>query len=206
MIYTDCGKRLKVAHPSLAEVGCWFQDDSEGVSDQVKKFFGISGDAKVEGSLAPFVPTPAAVVKKMIELAEIEPRSMCVDLGAGDGRLLFAAVEAAEDVFATGYEKHPERYEALRAKCDGTRVAVLATDIRQAAIGKADVVFMYLLPGSNSELKAKLLKEMKPGARVVSHDFDMPDWQPDAVDVVKAEGRTHRVYMWRIPDAAVRAA
>jgi precorrin-6B methylase 2 len=202
MLSTDCGKRNK-RHPHITEVGLWLQDDSDNVNKQIIKFFGVEDAGAPEGSLAPFVPTPAAVVRKMIEVAEIQPNEHVVDLGAGDGRLLFAAVDAAEGVRAYGHETHTGRREALRTamaehpKAD--YLAVFDIDIRKADISGADVVFMYLLGSSNAQLKPKLLKEMKPGARVVSHDFAMPDWEPETVDSVKADGRMHAVYSWRIP-------
>lgn len=201
MIYTDCAKRLRVPQPHLADVGIWFEQDHAAIAKQLGKLFGAaSGQGAQEGSLAPFVPTPTPVVRKMIELADIQPKEHVVDLGAGDGRLLFAAVDAAAGVTATGYETHPERYEALRKACeDHQGAAVVPADIRTAALGDADVVFLYLLPSSNAELKPKLLKEMKPGARVVSHDFAMPDWEFEQMESVKADGRNHTVYQWRIP-------
>lgn len=203
MLATDCGKRKK-PHPHITEVGTWLHADGEEIGRQISKFYGASEPGTPDGSLAPFVPTPMAVVRKMIEVAEIKAGEFVVDLGAGDGRILFAAVDAAEGVSATGYEFHPGRFEALcqaiKAHPKGSTMAVLPRDIRTADLGTADVVFLYLLTGSNAELKPKLLKEMKPGARIVSHDFAMPDMYPESIENVKAEGRSHTVYMWRVPE------
>lgn len=154
--------------------------------------------------MAPFVPTPMPVARRMVALAGLEPGKVAVDLGAGDGRLLVAALE--EGAFVTGYELHQGRFEALRAKIaarpDSDRSGVVRDDIRLALISHADVVFMYLLPGANEELKPKILAECKPGALVISHDFTFSDWEPETVERIEAEDRTHTVYVYRVPTPA----
>lgn len=154
--------------------------------------------------MAPFVPTPMPIVRRMVALADLGPGKIAVDLGAGDGRLLVAALEAGAVV--TGYELHEKRYEALRAKLaarpDSDRAGVLRDDVRLALLSHADVVFMYLLPNSNEELRPKLLAECKPGALVISHDFTFSDWTPETVERIEAEDRTHTVYVYRVPAKA----
>lgn len=154
--------------------------------------------------MAPFVPTPMSVVRRMVALADLGPGKLAVDLGAGDGRLMFAAVETGATVI--GYELHKGRWEALRAKMaarpDSDRIAVPCEDIRQAKVSVASVVFMYLLPNSNEELRPKLLAECKPGALVISHDFTFSDWTPETVERIEAEDRTHTVYVYRVPTPA----
>jgi hypothetical protein len=154
-----------------------------------------------EGQLAPFVPTPHAVVECMLDVAQVRGAMHVVDLGAGDGRLLLAALDRGAS--ACGYELHAGRYEALKAKIaahpNGDCACVYQCDIREAAIELADVVFLYLLQSSNAELKPKLLRECKPGALIVSHDFSMPDWKAETIEHVHAEGRMHTVYVYRVP-------
>lgn len=200
MIVTDCGRR-RIPHPHVTDIGTLFQEDPTAIIGQINKFLGIEDGTK--DSLAPFVPTPTPVVEKMIELAAIQANESVVDLGAGDGRLLLAAVDVKEGVTCTGYETHPERSKALiamfAAHPKSKQLTVATVDIRKASIRQADVVFMYLLPSSNEELKAKLEAELKPGARIISHDFDMPGWEAEEMTRVKADGRSHLVYLWRRP-------
>lgn len=194
----------------VAEVGRWFSlADMAELCKAVMECW-LSGKAipkEFEGQMAPFVPTPEAVVEGMLDLADIKPGQLVVDLGAGDGRVMFGAV--GRGAVAFGYEMQDERYKALAARIsqhpNASKLAVFRKDIREADLSAADVVFMYLLQDSNAELKAKLLAECKPGAVVVSHAFDMPDWAPEKTDRVRAvnpeTGRrtTHRLYRWRIP-------
>jgi len=185
---------------SLRQVSEWLADQEKRM--EVMRTVGqlmadylakMAGPPEFEGQLAPFVPTPPEVVERMVALGDVAGKYV-VDLGAGDGRLMVAALEAGCRGVA-GYELHEERYMALLAKSLG----VYQQDIRTADVSVADVVFMYLLPTSNAELKQKLLSEMKPGALVISHDFDMPDWEPETRESVKCADRNHAVYVWRIP-------
>jgi tRNA A58 N-methylase Trm61 len=138
----------------------------------------------------------------MIEMADLKDGDEVIDLGAGDGRLLFAAAENAR-VTAYGVEAHADRYEALAARCkqrgDSDRIFLQHCDIREAVLNGCNVVFLYLLSSSNAELKPKLLAECKPGTRIISHDFGMPDWVPDETAKVECEDRPHVVHMWRVP-------
>lgn len=194
----------------VAEVGRWFSlADMGPLCGAVMECWlhGKTLPKEFEGQLAPFVPTPEAVVEGMLNLAGVAPGQLVIDLGAGDGRLMFGAV--GRGALAFGYEMQDERYKALALRIaqhpQSSKLAVFRKDIREADLAEADVVFMYLLQDSNAELKAKLLSECKPGAVVVSHAFDMPDWLPEAQDKVRAinpdTGRrtTHRIYRWRIP-------
>ena len=156
--------------------------------------------------MAPFVPSPNAVVEAMLDLAALEDGETLIDLGAGDGRLLVRAVERKE-VRAVGYELHEERFAALQMRIANHRAAARLTvhrqDVRTADVSQANVVTMYLLPNSNRDLRDKLRSEMRPGTLVISHDFDMPDWQAEKVLTVAAEdGRQHKVYRWVVPERA----
>jgi len=199
---------------TVAQVGTWFtfKDIPEILQkirpliDECYEDIAQLAPKDFPEQLAPFVPSPEPVVKAMIEVAEIKPGMHCVDLGAGDGRVMIAAVEAAENVTVTGYELHDGRYAGIAATIAAhpaaARLQVLKSDIKLAAIGGADVVFMYLMPDANALLKPRLLAEMKPGALVVTHDFDFADWDPDSAGRVSCEDRVHRVYAYRIPAPA----
>lgn len=203
---------------TLRTVGEWLADPKKKVEMMeaagriIEDYLAQMGIAtrEFEGQLAPFVPTPHAVVERMLAVANVRGAMHVVDLGAGDGRLLLAALDRGAS--ACGYELHAGRYEALKAKIDAHPArecaCIYQCDIRDAAIELADVVFMYLLQSSNATLAPKLLAECKPGALIVSHDFSMPDWTPEAIEHVAAEGRTHTIYAYRIPfpAAALTAA
>lgn len=192
---------------SLREVSEWLEDRDKRmetmaaigslIGDYMSK---MVGPPEFEGQLAPFVPTPTEVVDRMIALGDVEGK-IVVDLGAGDGRLMAAALEAGA-MSVAGYELHEGRCAALEAdvcKQYMPRAVVFREDIRTANLAGADVVFLYLLPTSNAELKEKLLAEMKPGALVISHDFDMPLWDAETIESVKCDDRAHTVYVFRIP-------
>ena len=147
----------------------------------------------------PYVPSPDAVVKAMLKLAAVTKDDTVIDLGCGDGRIV---VTAALDFGASGigYDLNPERIKeananAVKAHVD-KRVRFVEKNLFDADIKQATVVTLYLLPGVNEKLKPRLLAELKPGTRVVSHSFTMPDWPPK--EEVQVDGRT--VYLWVIPE------
>jgi hypothetical protein len=197
---------LKHDPNALMTVGSWIEDGNvaeimKNLGEMVKS---LVPPPEFEGQLAPFVPTPESVVLAMVRMAEIADDSLVIDLGAGDGRLLFAAVDAASNVSGIGYELHEGRAEKIEAESHRRvpvkPVAVIREDIRTANVSAADVVFVYLLDPSNMALRDKLRGEMKAGARLISHDFGMGDWKPDATETVNATDRPHRVYKWVIDE------
>ncbi len=147
----------------------------------------------------PYVPTPQPVVEAMLELAEVGPNDIVYDLGSGDGRIVITAAKKY-GCRAVGIEINPRRVEEARenAKKAGVadRVKFIQGDMFKADIHEATVVTLYLLSSVNEKLKPKLFKELRPGTRVVSHRFTMPDWKP--VKQTRAEGRP--IYLWRIPE------
>jgi SAM-dependent methyltransferase len=154
-----------------------------------------------------FVPTPDAVVDAMLEMASVGPKDVVYDLGCGDGRLVVgAAMRGARR--ATGVDIDPERVEESRARAKAAgvedRVKIVEGDLFEMDFSDATVVTLYLLPSLNLRLRPKLLA-LKPGTRIVSHDFDMGDWAPDKVRQVA--GKT--VYYWTVPaheNAAARSS
>ena len=148
--------------------------------------------------IVPFVPSPQEVVDKMIELAGVKKGDVVYDMGSGDGRIVIAA--AKKGARAVGFEIDGDLVKESRENIRKAGVQNLA-EIRQQDIltvnfSQASVVTMYLLPDVNLKLKPNLLKQLKPGSRVVSQSFDMGDWKPDKVEQV--DGRTVR--LWTIPD------
>jgi len=148
--------------------------------------------------IVPFVPSPQIVVDKMIELAGVKKGDVVYDLGSGDGRIVIAA--AKKGARAVGFEIDPELVGESRANIKKAGVQDAAEirnqDILTVDLSPASVVTMYLLPDVNLKLKPRLLSQLKPGSRVVSHSFDMGDWKPDKIE--RLEGRT--IFLWIIPN------
>ncbi|WP_326525002.1 SAM-dependent methyltransferase [Sphingomonas sp.] len=145
-----------------------------------------------------YVPTPQPVVHAMLEMAGVKKGDVLYDLGSGDGRIPVTAAKRY-GIRATGIDIDPERIAEANANVKSNGVGSLVT-IRQADLFTSDfsdasVVTLYLLPSLNVKLKPKLLAELKPGTRIVSHAFDMGDWMPEQTREV--EGNT--IYMWTIP-------
>jgi SAM-dependent methyltransferase len=145
-----------------------------------------------------FVPTPDAVVDAMLEMASVGPKDVVYDLGCGDGRLVVgAAMRGARR--AIGVDIDPERVKESRARAKAAgvddRVKIVEGDLFEMDFSDATVVTLYLLPSLNLRLRPKILA-LKPGTRIVSHDFDMGDWTPDKVRQVA--GKT--VYYWTVPE------
>ena len=148
-----------------------------------------------------FVPTPQEVVEDMLRLADVKKGDVLYDLGSGDGRI---AVTAAKKygIRATGIDIDPERIKEANENAKKAGVTKLVEfrqeDLFKARFKDATVVTLYLLPDLNVKLRPRLLAELKPGTRIVSHQFDMGDWAPDKK--LESNGRT--VYFWTIPALA----
>ena len=148
----------------------------------------------------PYVPSPNDVVDGMLKLASVKKTDVVYDLGCGDGRIVIAAAKNY-GAHAVGVDINPERIQEARANAKSAGVEDLVrfeeNDLFDADIHNATVVTLYLLPDVNLRLRPKLLKDLKPGTRVVSHSFDMDDWKPDKEQVI--DGR--HIYLWIIPKA-----
>ncbi|MEZ5288111.1 MAG: class I SAM-dependent methyltransferase [Vicinamibacterales bacterium] len=145
-----------------------------------------------------YVPTPESVVEAMLQVANVGKNDFVYDLGCGDGRI---PVTAAKKYGArgVGIDIDPQRIREARENVEkngvGDRVRIVQGDLFEQDLSEATVVTLYLLPSLNVKLMPKLMKELKPGTRVVSHAFDMGDWKPEKeLDV---DGR--KVYYWTIP-------
>ena len=146
-----------------------------------------------------FVPTPQEVVDDMLRLANVRRGDVLYDLGSGDGRIPVTAAKRY-GVRAVGIDIDPERVREARenAKRNGVDhlVQFREQDLFAADFREATVVTLYLLPELNLKLQPRLLAELKPGTRIVSHQFDMGDWKP--AKKLEADGRT--VYFWVVPE------
>jgi SAM-dependent methyltransferase len=154
--------------------------------------------------IAPFVTTPHEVVSRMLELAEIKKGDVLYDLGSGDGRIVVAAAKKF-GIRAVGFEIDPGLVKDSRQliKQAGLEelVEIREQDIRTVDFSTASVVTMYLYPAANLRLRPVLMRELKPGSRVISHDFGMGSWKPDRVERLQDIGGLSRtIYRWRIVD------
>jgi hypothetical protein len=144
-----------------------------------------------------WVPTPQALVERMLQMAGTKPTDYVVDLGSGDGRTVITAVKKF-GANALGIEYNADMVELAKRAAEKEGVAgkaqFMQADIFQTDFSKATVLTLYLLPSLNVKLRPTILN-MKPGTRVVSHAFTMDDWTADQVD--SADGRT--AYMWIVP-------
>jgi SAM-dependent methyltransferase len=157
--------------------------------------------------LAPYVPTPHDVVERMLELAQVNSKDFVVDLGCGDGRIPITAAKKY-GARGLGVDIDPQRIEESEASARRHGVAHLVTfklqDAMTVDVSKATVVTLYLLSSSNRALRPLLTRQLKPGARIVSHAFSMGDWEPEKVwEFVDAQGENRTLYLWRA-DGTVR--
>jgi SAM-dependent methyltransferase len=155
-------------------------------------------------TLAPVYPTPEAVVDQMLTIAQVRPGEMVYDLGCGDGRIVIAAAQKFK-AHAVGIEIRRDIYERTLATVASLglsdQVKIVHGNALKYDLSPADVVTLYLLTSSNERLKPMLLKDLKPSARVVSHDFEIRGWKPAAVNKMVVGGRMHMIYLYRIDSA-----
>jgi len=171
---------------------------------------GQSAPARQQGGAAaatrapdvPYVPTPDLVVQEMLRLASVKAGDVVYDLGCGDGRIVIAAAKQY-GARGVGIDINPERIKESNENTAragvGDRVRFTAQDLFEADLSDATVVTLYLLPSVNLKLRPKLLRELKPGTRVVSHAFRMGDWKPEKSVKLKADGIERTIYLWTVP-------
>ncbi|MBW6534787.1 MAG: class I SAM-dependent methyltransferase [Mariniphaga sp.] len=145
----------------------------------------------------PYVPTPESVVEKMLDMAQVGQGDYVIDLGSGDGRIVIAA--AKRGAYGHGIDLDPRRIRearenAIKAGVED-KVIFMEGNIFNTDFSRASVVTMYLLNSVNIQLRPHLLKNLKPGSRLVSHDFDMGSWNADQF----FREETSDIYFWVIP-------
>lgn len=155
----------------------------------------------------PYVPTAPKVVETMLDMANVGPQDYIIDLGSGDGRIVIAA---AKRHGARGFGVDLDEFQVARARGAAERAGVsekvrfFAGDLFLTDISQATVLTMYLFPSVNVKLRPRLFADLRPGTRVVSHDFDMEQWEPDAQLTVAVPDKPYgapesQVYLWVIP-------
>ena len=155
----------------------------------------------------PYVPTPEPVAREMLRIANAGPNDIVYDLGCGDGRILVIAAREFGVKKAVGIEiredKVKEAIENIRRAGVEDRATVIHGDMFEIDISEATIVTLFLLTSVNERLKPKLERELKPGARVVSHEFRIPGWVPKiVVDVRDRNYITHTIYLYVIGEHA----
>lgn len=173
-----------------------------------------ASDVPIALTGGPYVPTPQRVVDEMLKLAGVGKADTVVDLGSGDGRIVLTAAQTF-GARGRGYDLEPElveRSNAAAAKLGlQQRVRFHQQDVLKADLAGATVVTLYLLPEMMHQLRAKLLRELKPGTRIVSHDFDFGDWKPARSVNVELDIKydipgswSSVVHLWIVPEQAAR--
>ena len=153
-------------------------------------------------NLAPFIASPQPIVDRMLDLATIKPGETIFDLGCGDGRVLITAAQRYK-AKGIGVELSDKLVRSTNEQVKRLSLENLVS-IRQGSLLEvdlqpADVVILYLDTGANDMLRPKLEKQLKPGARVVSHDFEVRGWKPAKVEKMKAYNRTHTIFLYHMP-------
>ena len=152
--------------------------------------------------LAPYYPTPETIVEKMLVLGDLKAGEKMFDLGSGDGRIVIMAARKFH-AEATGIEYDKDLYresmEKIRKLGLQKTARIVHGDIFQQNYSSADLVTVYLLPNSNDKVRPMLEKQLRKGARIVSHDFQFKDWTAEKVETVEddGEGRSHTLYLYR---------
>ena len=150
--------------------------------------------------LAPYYPTPETVVEKMLEFGGLKPGEKMYDLGSGDGRIVIMAARKFR-ANATGVEMDKGLWKQSMDRIRGLglrNARVIKGDITRQNYSDADLVTVYLLPSSNVKIRPMLEKQLKKGARVVSHDFEFTGWTPVKTEHIEddGEGRSHTLYLY----------
>ncbi|MFC1694192.1 SAM-dependent methyltransferase [Candidatus Latescibacterota bacterium] len=150
----------------------------------------------------PYVPTKHEVVAEMLRIADVRENDMLYDLGCGDGRIVITAAEKI-GTRGVGIDINPQRISESRENAEKAKVTEKVRFIEQnlfeADFSEATVVALYLLSEVNLRLRPRLLRYLKPGTRVVSHNYHMGDWEPDQTTEVNMEWNNHTVYFWVVP-------
>ena len=155
----------------------------------------------------PYVPTHESIVDRMLTIAKVTRNDVLYDLGSGDGRIVITAAKRY-GTRGVGIDIDPERVREANENAQQAgvtdRVRFILGDIFDADIRPATVVTMYLLPEVNLRLLPKLRAELKPGTRIVSHNYDLGDWQPERTVKLTVNATEHHVYFWIMPPGATR--
>lgn len=152
-------------------------------------------------SLAPYIPSPQEVVERMLTAARVKPDELVYDLGSGDGRIIITAAQKFM-ARAVGVELRGDLCKSTQARIKelglADRVRLIHENMLKVDLSDADVVTLYLLTSSNERLRPNLEKYLKPGARVVSNDYEIRGWTPSGIVPITAGGVLHYIYVYEI--------
>jgi SAM-dependent methyltransferase len=167
--------------------------------------YGFAQERPDATELAPYIPSSPEVVDRMLALAKVGPRDVVYDLGCGDGRIVIAAAKKY-GARGVGVDIDPRRINEAIANARKAGVGKLVRfklqDALKTDVSEASVVTLYLLTFGNLQLRPILQKQLKPGARIVAHNYGMGNWEPDEIDTFKdANGGMKTLYLWRITPA-----
>ncbi len=163
---------------------------------------GLFAQQDDPGKLAPYYPTPAFVVEKMLKLGELKAGEKMYDLGSGDGRIVIMAAKEFK-ARAVGVEIDADLVKQSRSRLErmglGKIASITQGDILKQDYSSADLITVYLLPTSNEKVRPILEEQLKKGARIVCHDFDIHGWTPEQEEHIEddGEGRSHTLYLYR---------
>lgn len=198
---------VAIASSSLMFAGCTQQRDFDAQAQQ-SPTTTIETPASTEAQTperepdVPYVPTPNEVVTQMLQIANVKKDDVLYDLGSGDGRIVITAAQKY-GTRGVGIDINPERISEANANARAAkvtdRVQFRQQDLFKTDLSEATVVTLYLLPNINVKLRPQLFKQLKPGTRIVSHDFDMGEWKPERVVQVQGPTREHTLYYWVVP-------
>jgi len=184
--------RLSLALPLVLMLAC-----SARAQPAKQEFQPEVGQA---GKDVVWVPTPQALVDKMLEMAKVTPKDYVIDLGSGDGRTVITAAKRGSK--ALGIEYNPDMVELSKRNAAKEGVSDKATfmkaDLFESDFSQAQVITMFLLPSINLKLRPKILN-LKPGTRIVSNSFDMEDWKPDQTENVEGCSNWCTAHLWIVP-------
>ena len=156
-------------------------------------------------SVAPYVPTPQSLVNRMLELVEAGPGDVLYDLGCGDGRFLITAVDEYNVEKAVGYELNKRLYEVAEDNVAKSglieEIRIESGDFMEADFSEATIITLYLTTSGNAKLRPKFKEELKPGTRIISHDFPIMGWAQSTPDGEPLNIGTHKIFIYNIPDA-----
>ncbi|MGJ3248599.1 MAG: SAM-dependent methyltransferase [Elainellaceae cyanobacterium] len=149
-----------------------------------------------------FIPTPLAAIDAMLALANVTDHDILYDLGCGDGRILIRAAQQS-GIRGVGIDIDPQRVREAEDQAQqagvGDRLEFCCADLFDSDVSAASVVILYLLPHLNLRLRPRLLHQLKPGSRIVSHDFDMGNWVADRLVKMHLEDEL-TLYYWVVPE------
>jgi protein-L-isoaspartate O-methyltransferase len=162
----------------------------------------LAQEPKKGEKLAPYYPTPESIVEKMLLLGGAKKGEKVFDLGSGDGRIVIIAAERfGMNSVGVEYDKdlYSQSSEKIRRLGLSEKAHIIHGDLLQQDYSSADLITVYLLPVANDKLRPILEKQLKKGARVVAHDFEVGGWRADKTEVVEddGEGRSHTLYLYK---------